>query len=357
MYQTMSASNTHDTSTLLLKISSLQAELSHLQHRYDALLATKERAAARYKTDYKKWRVIKHWLCESSDCSKEVHPLLKDSNYDTYRGVSGIDKRRKFEEIGPDLSAFDDAEEPKMSKTLPDALDKQQEVPSTLHATRREATVPAKVETATPFKLPSPIHEHSSGKDIPNEDLPAGTSVLPSTTSHRDLHRRRGRYAQATDATTINSRFTICKERNHGVDFQYDEVVKSREGRKKMLADDCECCRDYYEGVGPLPKPLQRPLWRSPSSTPTKKRRLSFDSLSDCKENREDIEHHKKEISRHRHHWYRAKTPPGYWDIGFPDTQETTDINRRAAEMHARKLGEVESEVRSGKGRYAERIA
>ncbi|KAG2366761.1 hypothetical protein BDR07DRAFT_1248695, partial [Suillus spraguei] len=96
-------------STLLLKISSLQAELLHLQRRYDALLATKERAAERYKTDYKKWRTIKQWLCESSNV-KEVHPLLKESNYDIYRKVSRIDKRRKFEEIGPDLSAFDDEE-------------------------------------------------------------------------------------------------------------------------------------------------------------------------------------------------------------------------------------------------------
>ncbi|KAG2149266.1 DNA repair protein endonuclease SAE2/CtIP C-terminus-domain-containing protein [Suillus clintonianus] len=351
----MSASNTNDTSTLLLKISSLQLELSHLQHRYDALLATKERAATRYKADYKKWRSFKHWLCESSDCDKGLHPLLKDTNYDAYRRVSGIDKRRKFDEIGPDLCAFDNSEEHIESKTLPDALDKQQEVSSTVYATRGE-TVSAKVEEQPATAIKLPLHGHSIGKDILNEDISAGTSVLQSNNSCRDLHKRRGRYAQATDATTINSRFTICEERNHGVNYQYDEVVKSRDERKKMLADDCECCRGYYEAVGQLPKPLQQPLWRSPSSTPTKKRRFSFDSLSDRKENCEDIEHHKKRISRHRHHWYRAKTPPGYWDIGFPDTQETSDINRRAAEMYAQKLGEVESEVRSGKGRYVKRI-
>jgi hypothetical protein len=189
----MSASNTHDTSTLLLKISSLQAELSHLQHRYDALLATKERAAERYKTDYKKWRTIKQWLCESSDCSK-MHPLLKDSNYDVYRRVSGIDKRRKFEEIGPDLSVFDDEDE-QMFKTCmytgfhmsisslaadvvlaPDALDKQQEVSSTLHPSRRETTISTKVEIhpATPLKSSFSTHEHCVSKDIHNEVLPAG---------------------------------------------------------------------------------------------------------------------------------------------------------------------------------------
>ncbi|KAG2096312.1 uncharacterized protein F5147DRAFT_818412 [Suillus discolor] len=56
----------------------------------------------------------------------------------------------------------------------------------------------------------------------------AGMSVLQRTTLRRDSPKRRGRYAQATDATTINSRFTVSKEPNHGV--KYDEVVKSREG-------------------------------------------------------------------------------------------------------------------------------
>ncbi|KAG1749165.1 DNA repair protein endonuclease SAE2/CtIP C-terminus-domain-containing protein [Suillus paluster] len=345
----MSSSKTDDASALLLKISSLQVELSHLQRRYDALLATKERAAARYKADYKKWRAFKHWLCESSDGGKEVHHLLKDSNYDAYRRSSGIDKRRKFDEIVPDVRAFDDAEEQMKSRTPPDAFDKQEEVSSTPHALRKQTTVSTKVEVqlATPSKLPLLLHEHSEGSKYAHiEGLPPGTSVLQSTNSHQDLRQRRGRYAQATSATTINSRFTICKERNHGVDFQYDDVVKTREERKRMLADDCDCCRGYYEAVGPLPKPLQQPLWRSPSSTPNKKRQFFFDSLSDCKENREDIERHKKDISRHRHHWYRAKTPPGYWDIGFPDTQETSDINQRAAQMYAQKLGEVESEAR-----------
>ncbi|KAG0706368.1 DNA repair protein endonuclease SAE2/CtIP C-terminus-domain-containing protein [Suillus ampliporus] len=134
------------------------------------------------------------------------------------------------------------------------------------------------------------------------------SSVLQSTNSRPDLHKRRG------DMLKL--------QRNRDVDFQYDDVVKSREERQRVLADECECCRGHYEAIGLLPKVLQPPLWRSPSSTPSKKRRFSFDSLSDCKENREDIERHKKDISRHRHHWYRAKTPPGYWDIGFPDTRD-----------------------------------
>ncbi|KIJ17207.1 hypothetical protein PAXINDRAFT_73701 [Paxillus involutus ATCC 200175] len=140
---------------------------------------------------------------------------------------------------------------------------------------------------------------------------------------------------------TINSRFSIRKDRNSGVEFQYDAVVRNREERKHMLGGDCECCQEYYRAVGPQPASRQ-PLWRSPS----RKTPHNYHSSENDKENAEEVEEHMKRISRHRHHWHRAKTPPGYWDIGFPDTQEASEINRRAAEMHKRKLVDVEVEAR-----------
>ena len=48
----------------------------------------------------------------------------------------------------------------------------------------------------------------------------------------------------------------------------------------------------------------------------------------------------------------RANTPPGYWNIGFPDTQEVGDINEKAEAMHRKKREEVEREVGSGGGKY-----
>jgi hypothetical protein len=59
-----------------------------------------------------------------------------------------------------------------------------------------------------------------------------------------------------------------------------------------------------------------------------------------------DIAQHKKDISRHRHKWERASTPPGYWNIGFPSTQEASDINEKAKEMHRQKLAMVEQEAK-----------
>ena len=60
----------------------------------------------------------------------------------------------------------------------------------------------------------------------------------------------------------------------------------------------------------------------------------------------DDVAAHKKQISRHRHRWEAPQTPPGYWDISFPDTQEVEDINHRARQMHARKRARTESEPR-----------
>jgi len=68
-----------------------------------------------------------------------------------------------------------------------------------------------------------------------------------------------------------------------------------------------------------------------------------------------EIMQHKKDISRHRHNWERASTPPGYWNIGFPSTQEALDINKKAKEMHRQKLVMVEQEANKTDGRYRKR--
>ena len=68
----------------------------------------------------------------------------------------------------------------------------------------------------------------------------------------------------------------------------------------------------------------------------------------DIEEDDEDsraIEQHKQEISRHRQHWARAATPPGYWNIGFPDTQEVAEMNAEAQRMHERKRALVAVEA------------
>ncbi|KAF7983154.1 hypothetical protein HWV62_24145 [Athelia sp. TMB] len=171
-------------------------------------------------------------------------------------------------------------------------------------------------------------------------------------------YKGRGRYArdaQQDPDKTINAQFEINPSRNGGLPFQFDAVIRNKEDRKHLHAGDCECCRDYYEAVGALPSGLRQPRWRSPTSTPAsihKHQRSDVDASiagsskahADARRE-EEIDHHKRKISRHRYNWERASTPPGYWDIGFPTTQEASVINEKAKEIHIQKMEMVEKEA------------
>ncbi|KAL0959048.1 hypothetical protein HGRIS_014352 [Hohenbuehelia grisea] len=159
------------------------------------------------------------------------------------------------------------------------------------------------------------------------------------------------------------SLFAINPERNGGLDFQFEDVIRSRDDRRRLDAGDCECCREYYDAIGPLPQGPSAPLWRSPPATPVKPcprhghgidSRLAVKSV-DRGSQRAGTQAHKQAISRHRHQWARAGTPPGYWDIGFPSTQEAIAINDQAEVMHRKKEETIEAEARRDNGRYIQR--
>ena len=101
--------------------------------------------------------------------------------------------------------------------------------------------------------------------------------------------------------------------------------------------------QQYYEAVGPLPSRPLPPLWRSPPASPSK-------PSAELKDDEElttaaAIEAHKQEISRHREHWDRGTTPPGFWMIGFPDTQQVAAMNAEAALIHERKRAFIAEEA------------
>jgi len=64
---------------------------------------------------------------------------------------------------------------------------------------------------------------------------------------------------------------------------------------------------------------------------------------------------HRQRISRHRHVWAPPATPPEYWTIEFPTTQQAAEINRRAEDMHIDKRRRIEMEALSKNGRFVRR--
>jgi len=117
--------------------------------------------------------------------------------------------------------------------------------------------------------------------------------------------------------------------------------------------------------VGPLPPRLEAPRWSSspprvPSSSTlaASESTTSHDHINPEERFREQagVSAHRQAVSRHRAQWERAPTPPGYWDIGFPDTQAVEKINERAAELHRQKRARVAKEAAEEVGgRYRRR--
>ena len=44
--------------------------------------------------------------------------------------------------------------------------------------------------------------------------------------------------------TTINAQYTIDPTQNKGLNYQYDEVVRNKDERRRLDGGDCECCHE-----------------------------------------------------------------------------------------------------------------
>lgn len=161
-----------------------------------------------------------------------------------------------------------------------------------------------------------------------------------STAERREFYAQykgSGRYLRPEEVTrSVADEFEIDPARNNGVAHKYHETVRGRDARRQMHGGDCECCRDvswrlediadgqYYEAVGPLPRFNQGPAWKR-----------------DAVDEEDDLTEHRNRVSRHRETWQRAPTPPDFWKIGFPSTQDVEAMNAKADEMTREREEEV----------------
>ncbi|KAG9012376.1 hypothetical protein FRB93_001799 [Tulasnella sp. JGI-2019a] len=201
----------------------------------------------------------------------------------------------------------------------------------------------------------------------------------PTSAADYAQYKGNGRYARADTSSNvrhISALYEIDKSKNDGLAHAYDAVVRNKEKRKKLDATDCECCKDYYQAIGFLPPISRGPRWRSPS--PSKQKRpmcqhitVAEDvddllrgsdsivsvappnqSLSTDTNLEADLGQHRRDISRHRHDWAPAGTPPDYWQIGFPTTQQIESINRRADAHYDAKRDRIARDANNPDSRY-----
>ncbi|OCF44665.1 hypothetical protein I317_01552 [Kwoniella heveanensis CBS 569] len=148
-------------------------------------------------------------------------------------------------------------------------------------------------------------------------------------------YKGKGRYVRPEEVhTSVREEYEIDPEQNEGAAFAFHDVKRKRAERKQMHGGDCECCKDYYEAVGEIPRFNHGPVWRDePVST-------------DASTRAEDaVREHQNRVSRHRETWTKPPTPPGYWKIGFPSTQDVLEQNEKADQMIADKEAKIRRET------------
>ncbi|KAJ3045213.1 hypothetical protein HDV00_011084 [Rhizophlyctis rosea] len=112
---------------------------------------------------------------------------------------------------------------------------------------------------------------------------------------------------QASDRRSINGPVASGSgSKKDDVGYKYQEVVRNRDERRKMHGEDCACCNEFYAAAGPV-KPL--PELGAPAV---------------------DESDHVQLVSRHRYWSKNPSTPPGFWQVDFPSTQEAAELNKQA---------------------------
>ncbi|KIM21731.1 hypothetical protein M408DRAFT_333275 [Serendipita vermifera MAFF 305830] len=238
---------------------------------------------------------------------------------------------------------------------------------------RRPARVELQLQLMDGTILPESSLESTAKKrrGLDEDDDMDSPSVRPAAGkgkgTAKEVTGSRGRISEGPSGnTTLNSRYEINPARNGGLNYAYDEVVRKKQERRKLDAGTCADCIEYYKTVGPMPPRAQAPLWRSPTSSQEegttaragctcakgKSRQRDGDEEDD---DEADTSAHQKEISRHRHQFPAGKSPPGYWELGFPDTQRVSEIREAAERMYEEKERTMEKEARKSDGKYRRR--
>ena len=107
--------------------------------------------------------------------------------------------------------------------------------------------------------------------------------------------------------TNVPQTTSIPSKRNESPQqpFKYEEVVRKKHIRTQMHGIDCDCCTGYYKETKDL-----HPVDPTITAIYNDNNRV-------------------QEVSRHRVWSKRPDTPPGYWDVDFPSTQQIKSYQKR----------------------------
>lgn len=169
---------------------------------------------------------------------------------------------------------------------------------------------------------------------ILRDDLPRGRSVTRDETRLRDRSIARLRPED----------FKPNPKYNDGLTYVYDEVVRGKEARAALSGcTDLKCCGKTFRSFAEAEKKALGSLVSSRSEDIGLMERYLGDQAwtlgTMTREEKEETWLLAKtwelanKFGKHRHRYSRMPTPPGFWNVNFPSTQEREEERKQAEEI------------------------
>lgn len=195
----------------------------------------------------------------------------------------------------------------------------------------------------------APLLRPSSRDGAQCEPRPKRQQLAPSTT----------RLRQKPISELKLSDFKPNPSYNQGYSFAFAETVRKRADRACLMG--CtrpECCGSTFRALAAAAAPL--------SSSQEEKLLeehlgdaydgMQFSQMSPEERKELVLQARTRELAnkhgKHRHAYERQTTPPGYWRVDFPTTQEEREDREKAAELERKLVGERWAEAMRKGGRY-----
>ncbi|CAB4494297.1 unnamed protein product [Rhizophagus irregularis] len=180
-----------------------------------------------------------------------------------------------------------------------------------------EAFISDDIITKTPyndrFKVDSKRSQTSNDNIYDNNDIDDAnllTPITPTSIRNKNVDKE------------SNNKNNYSKQ---GEGYRYIETIRKKSERRQLMAQDCPDCRKYYEMTG-----------------------ISLSRQCDHNQSSETLV---QKIGRHRAKYSRPQTPPGFWKVGFPTSQEIAEINELSVTYEREREEQKRKEMEFAKSR------
>ncbi|KAK2559902.1 DNA endonuclease RBBP8 [Acropora cervicornis] len=274
-----------DDTVSLLTVTKAHAQLSTLPKSDSQFPVDLSYSQPQSPTVPSRTRSLQEELDLSADCSVSLLP-------------HGDKKKNDFDAIFKTGTEVKDNEDEDFVDNVIDELKKQlkrgDEEKNLARKTSRQTTLDTKLLKAKGNKgekdatntCTTPV---SCGEDMDQSaDLFGNMDDPRSPEANKEPGKQNEASLEKTDKENV-----LHKNPDNKPSYKYVEVVRKRDERAKLNGYDCRECQQYYQGLD-LPE--------------------------------EELKKRLKHCSRHRARFSPPpSTPPGFWNLSFPDTQEYID--------------------------------